>query len=197
MDKSQIRDYVSKYKDTYSKDSIKSQLINSGASADEFESVYTELSGRGSVFPSEMRSGTGPEKKKSHVGLIIGIVFLVLVIIGALVVFVGLPMWQESYSSGLVEQVDRQSVTSSGISVEMVQANGDDAVAYLKNPGTTDINADITISECDVTQEIVITPGIATQGYTLMGCDLASGLKVTVVVKTSDAIYRESEIVSN
>lgn len=192
MDKSQIRDYVSKYKDTYSKESIKSQLINSGANADEVESLYSEMSGGGSVFPSEMRSDSEPVKKKSHVGLILGIIFFVLVLIGVLFIFIGFPMWQEAYSSGLMDQVDRQSATSSGITVEMVQAPG---VLYIKNPGS-EISVDISIEECDVEKTFQITSGIKSSGYDLSECSLLSGSKVSVTLRTGDAIYKETKIVS-
>jgi hypothetical protein len=43
MEENQIKDYVLKYKDSYSKDQIVSQLKNSGASANEIEMVYSNL----------------------------------------------------------------------------------------------------------------------------------------------------------
>ncbi|MDA3856507.1 MAG: hypothetical protein PF569_09710 [Candidatus Woesearchaeota archaeon] len=128
------------------------------------------------------------------------VVATALLLVVAVVAVVGFQQWFQTYNSGLMAGVDEQSATSSGITVEMVQNSSADAIVFLKNPSTNAVTADISISECPTATggtDVSITPGINTSGYTLTTCGIDTGAKVTVVIKTDEAIYRESEIVSN
>ena len=53
MDKYQIKDYIEKYKNQYSRESITSQLKNSGASQEDINSVFNQIEGN-TISPPTM-----------------------------------------------------------------------------------------------------------------------------------------------
>jgi hypothetical protein len=77
MEKNEIKKYILKYKDSYSKDQIVSQLKNSGTSDNEIDMVYSNLDDKNS------NTNTKPNKvslalKLFYLMIIIGIIRLIL-----------------------------------------------------------------------------------------------------------------------
>jgi hypothetical protein len=58
MNKIQIKDYLVKYKDSHSMDSIKKQLINSGASGSDIDEVFSDLKNSSTSHVSNSSSGS-------------------------------------------------------------------------------------------------------------------------------------------
>ncbi len=75
MDKNIIRDYVSKYKDSYSKDVIIDKLISAGAKREQIEKIYRELE-------SVSELGSPDSGRRKHTNLIWGIIIVLLLLIG-------------------------------------------------------------------------------------------------------------------
>ena len=77
MDKNIIRDYVSKYKDSYSKDVITDKLVNEGAKREQIEKVYKELE-------SVSELGSPDSGMRKHTSLVWGVIIVLLLLIGGI-----------------------------------------------------------------------------------------------------------------
>jgi hypothetical protein len=80
MNKIQIKDYLAKYKDSYSMDSIKKQLMNSGASSSDVDEVFSDLKDSSTSSVLNGSNSSSGSSSGLALGLAIGAWFIQFVV---------------------------------------------------------------------------------------------------------------------